>query len=80
MMARVDPRLAFLACASARLTLVEEGVLTLDEALDDAFIERFRAVAESLAVANARRLSSGTGSIPTIDLDHIGGQPHDIEN
>jgi hypothetical protein len=41
----VDPRLAFLACASARLILVEEGVMSLDEALDDAFIERFRSVA-----------------------------------
>ena len=42
----IDPRLAFLACASARLMLVEEGVLSLDEAVDDAFIEQFRAIAE----------------------------------
>ena len=46
MTAPVDPRLAFLACASARLMLVEEGVMSLDEALDNAFIERFRAIAE----------------------------------
>jgi len=26
--------------------LVEEGVMSLDEALDNAFIERFRAIAE----------------------------------
>jgi hypothetical protein len=43
---RIDPRLAFLACASARLMLVESGAMTLDEALDDAFIEQFRSVAE----------------------------------
>jgi hypothetical protein len=41
---RIDPRLAFLACASARLMLVEEGAMTLDEALDAEFIERFREI------------------------------------
>jgi hypothetical protein len=43
---QIDPRLAFLACAGARLDLVEAGAITLDEALDDEFIERFRSVAE----------------------------------
>lgn len=43
---RIDQRLAFLACAAARLDLVEAGVLTLDEALDDAFVEKFREIAE----------------------------------
>jgi len=33
-MTRVDPRLVFLARASARLILVEVGALDLDEALD----------------------------------------------
>jgi hypothetical protein len=46
MMARVDPRLAFLACASARLTLVEEGLLSIDEAMSPDFIEWFRSVAQ----------------------------------
>jgi hypothetical protein len=36
---RVDPRLAFLARAGARLILVEEGLMTLEEAVDAAFIE-----------------------------------------
>ena len=35
MNALVDPRLAFLARASARLVLVEGGELELDEAFDD---------------------------------------------
>jgi hypothetical protein len=43
---RIDLRLAFLAIASARLELVEAGVMTLDEAVDAEFIERFRAIAE----------------------------------
>ena len=43
---RIDRRLAFLACASARFDLVETGEMTLDEAVDDNFVERFRAVAE----------------------------------
>jgi hypothetical protein len=43
---RIDYRLAFLACASARFDLVEAGIMTLDEALDDTFVEKFRAVAE----------------------------------
>jgi hypothetical protein len=42
---RIDLRLAFLACASARLALIEEGVMSLDEAFDDAFVENFRAIA-----------------------------------
>lgn len=42
---RIDPRLAFLACAAARFDLVEAGAMTLDEALDDDFVERFRAIA-----------------------------------
>jgi hypothetical protein len=46
MTARIDPRLAFLACAGARLMLVEEGVMTLDEAVDNAFVENFRAIAQ----------------------------------
>jgi hypothetical protein len=45
MTARVDLRLAFLACASARFDLVEAGAMDLDEALDHAFVERFRAIA-----------------------------------
>ena len=43
---RIDRPLAFLACASARFDLVEIGEMTLDEAVDDNFVERFRAVAE----------------------------------
>jgi hypothetical protein len=43
---RIDLRLAFLACAAARFDLVEVGEMTLDQALDDAFIEQFRAVAK----------------------------------
>jgi hypothetical protein len=41
----IDPRLAFLACASARLALFESGAIDLDEAVDRAFIERFRRIA-----------------------------------
>jgi hypothetical protein len=41
----IDLRLAFLACAAARFDLVEAGAMTLDEAVDDLFIENFRAVA-----------------------------------
>jgi hypothetical protein len=43
---RIDHRLAFLACASARFDLVETGEMTLDEAVDGNFVERFRAVAD----------------------------------
>jgi acyl-CoA reductase-like NAD-dependent aldehyde dehydrogenase len=39
---RIDARLAFLACCAARLDLVEAGAMDLDEAVDDAFVERFR--------------------------------------
>lgn len=39
---RIDPRLAFFACASARLTLIEEGCLSLDQAFDRGFVEKFR--------------------------------------
>jgi hypothetical protein len=46
MTARVDPRLCFLACAAARFDLVEAGAMTLDEALDTEFVERFRAIAQ----------------------------------
>jgi len=46
MTALIDPRLAFLACASARLKLVEEGVMSLDEAMSPDFIELFRSVAQ----------------------------------
>lgn len=42
----IDPRLAFLACASARLDLVEAGAMELDEALSPDFIEQFRSIAE----------------------------------
>jgi len=35
MNALVDPRLAFLARASARLVLVESGAMDLDEAFDE---------------------------------------------
>ena len=38
----IDPRLALLASASARFDLVNAGAMTLDEALDNAFIEQFR--------------------------------------
>jgi len=40
----IDPRLAFLACASARLVLVEEGVMSIDEAFDRDFVELFREI------------------------------------
>ncbi len=42
----IDLRLAFLACAAARFDLVETNAMTLDEALDDVFVEQLRAVAE----------------------------------
>jgi len=35
----IDPRLAFLARASARLVLVENGVMELDEAFDGLIVE-----------------------------------------
>ena len=40
----IDDRLAFLACAGARLALIEEGLLSIDEAFDPAFVERFRKI------------------------------------
>jgi hypothetical protein len=40
----IDERLAFLACAGARLLLIEEGLLSIDEAFDPAFVERFRKI------------------------------------
>jgi hypothetical protein len=40
----IDERLAFLACAGARLVLIEEGLLSIDEAFDPAFVERFRKI------------------------------------
>jgi hypothetical protein len=42
----IDPRLAFLACCSARHDLVVIDAMTLDEALSADFIEQFRSVAE----------------------------------
>jgi hypothetical protein len=41
---RIDPRLAFLACAAARFDLVERGAMTLDEAFSRDFVERFREI------------------------------------
>ena len=46
MTARVDPRMALLLSCAIRFELVERDEMTLDEALDDAFVERFRAIAE----------------------------------
>jgi hypothetical protein len=39
-----DPRLAFLECAEARLWLLRLGEMTLDEAIDPAFVDRFRSI------------------------------------
>jgi len=46
MTSRIDPRLAFLLSCAIRFELVERGEMDLDDALDDAFIEQFRAIAE----------------------------------
>ena len=43
---QVDPRAVFLLRAAARFELFEAGAMTVDEALDDALVEDFRAVAE----------------------------------
>jgi hypothetical protein len=40
----IDERLAFFACVGARLMLIEEGLLSIDEAFDPAFVERFRRI------------------------------------
>jgi hypothetical protein len=40
----IDPRLAFLACASARLDLVVVGAMDLDDAFSRHFVERFREI------------------------------------
>jgi hypothetical protein len=60
---RIDLRLAFLACAAARFDLVEAGAITLDEAVDDLFIENFRAVAGMSAIASSRYFSASKPSI-----------------
>jgi hypothetical protein len=52
----IDPRLAFLARASARLTLIEFGEMDLDEAIDDLVPatrgDSFEALVERLAKEN----------------------------
>jgi hypothetical protein len=40
----IDLRLAFLACASARLDLIERGLMDLDEAFSRDFVEGFREI------------------------------------
>jgi hypothetical protein len=42
---RIDPRLAFLACASARYFLVDQGEMSVDQAVDAPFVDQFRKIA-----------------------------------
>jgi len=71
---QIDRRLAFLACASARFDLVESGEMTLGEAVDDNFVERFRAVAEIVCACECQMIEDGSAITRTyrhVD-NHIG--------
>ena len=61
---RIDRPLAFLACASARFDLVETGEMTLDEAVDDNFVERFRAVAEIVCACECQMIEAWERDYP----------------
>src|SRR6516225_369847 len=61
---QIDRRLAFLACASARFDLVETGEMTLDEAVDDNFVERFRAVAEIVCACQCQMIEAWERDYP----------------
>ena len=66
MTARVDPRMALLLSCAIRFELVERDEMTLDEALDDAFIEQFRAITEINCRCERARSSGAALSPPTI--------------
>jgi len=70
---RVDRRLAFLACASARFDLVETGEMTLDEAVDGNFVERFRAVAEIVCACECQMIEAWERDYPRLPPRR---QPH----
>ena len=61
---QIDRRLAFLACASARFALVEAGEMTLDEAIDGNFVERFRAVAEIVCACERQMIEAWERDYP----------------
>ena len=61
---RIDRPLAFLACASARFDLVEIGEMTLDEVVDDNFVERFRAVAEIACACECQMIEAWERDYP----------------
>ena len=61
---QIDRRLAFLACASARFDLVEIGEMTLAEAVDGNFVERFRAVAEIVCACERQMIEAWERDYP----------------
>ena len=61
---QIDRRLAFLACASTRFDLVETGEMTLDEAVDGNFVERFRAVAEIVCACECQMIEAWERDYP----------------
>jgi hypothetical protein len=58
----IDERLAFLACAGARLALIEEGLLSIDEAFNPAFVERFRKIGRLTCHCEEKQCASSTPS------------------
>jgi hypothetical protein len=50
--------LAFLACAAARLMLVEEGCMTIDEAFDPPFVETFRFLGRLTCYCDLERMKA----------------------